>query len=46
MKAIICYLSYSGNTEEVAELLKVQLGIVDIDVDMYAIGYRYCAEFI
>ena len=25
MKAIICYLSYSGNTEEIAELLKVQL---------------------
>lgn len=39
MKAIICYLSYSGNTEEVAELLKVQLEAGGIDIDMYSIGY-------
>ncbi len=39
MKVVICYLSYSGNTEEIAELLKVQLEADDIDVDMYCIGY-------
>lgn len=39
MKAIICYLSYSGNTEEVAELLKVQLEADGIDIDLYSIGY-------
>ncbi|MCZ8534702.1 ribonucleotide reductase-associated flavodoxin, putative [Paenisporosarcina quisquiliarum] len=39
MKAIICYLSYSGNTEEVAELLKEQLKASDIDIDMHSIGY-------
>lgn len=39
MKAIICYLSYSGNTEEVAELLKVQLEASNANIDMYSIGY-------
>lgn len=39
MKAIICFLSYSGNTEEVAELLQKQLIENDYAVDMYAIGY-------
>ncbi|SDN63815.1 ribonucleotide reductase-associated flavodoxin, putative [Psychrobacillus sp. OK028] len=39
MKTIICYLSYSGNTEEIADLLKVKLETDDIDVDMYCIGY-------
>lgn len=39
MKAIICYLSYSGNTEEVAELLKRQLEENDYQVDMYTIGF-------
>lgn len=37
-KAIICYLSYSGNTEEIAELLKEELTKHDFDVDMYTIG--------
>lgn len=39
MKAIICYLSYSGNTEEVAELLKKQLEASNFEIDMYSIGY-------
>ena len=39
MRAIICYLSYSGNTEEVAELLKVQLEASNTNIDMYSIGY-------
>ena len=39
MKAIICYLSYSGNTEEVADLLKEQLEASNFDIDMYSIGY-------
>ena len=38
MKAIICYLSYSGNTEEIAELLKVNLEEQGYMVDMYEIG--------
>lgn len=38
MKAIVCYLSYSGNTEEVAELIKEQLMNNDYTVDMYEIG--------
>lgn len=39
MRVIICYLSYSGNTEEVAELLKVQLEASNVNIDMYSIGY-------
>ncbi|MFJ7825866.1 flavodoxin [Psychrobacillus sp. NPDC096623] len=39
MKAIICYLSYSGNTEEIAELLKVRLEARNFHIDMYSIGY-------
>lgn len=39
MKAIICYLSYSGNTEEVADLLKKQLEAANFEIDMYSIGY-------
>lgn len=39
MKAIICYLSYSGNTEEIAELLKAQLVENGYLVDMYIIGF-------
>ena len=39
MRAIICYLSYSGNTEEIAELLKVQLEAAKLEIDMYSIGY-------
>ena len=39
MKAIVCYLSYSGNTEEVAELIKGQLVDSGYVVDMYLIGF-------
>lgn len=39
MNAIVCYLSYSGNTEEVAELIKDQLVTSGYDVDMYMIGF-------
>ncbi len=39
MNAIICYLSYSGNTEEVAELIKGQLVASGYVVDMYMIGF-------
>lgn len=38
-KAIICYLSYSGNTEEIAEIIEEMLIIDKIDVDMYEIGF-------
>lgn len=37
-RAIICYLSYSGNTEEVAQLIKKTLIEVGYEVDMYMIG--------
>lgn len=38
MKAIICYLSYSGNTEEIAELLQNQLENSEYQVEIYCIG--------
>ena len=38
MKVLICYLSYSGNTEEIAELLKVNLEEQGYMVDTYEIG--------
>lgn len=38
MKVIICYLSYSGNTEEIAELLKEKLVEKNYFVDMHMIG--------
>ncbi len=37
-KAIVCYLSYSGNTEEIAEIIETMLIDDKIDVDMYEIG--------
>lgn len=37
-KAIICYLSYSGNTEEVAELIEETLSSNGFNVDIYRIG--------
>lgn len=37
-KAIICYLSYSGNTEEIAEIIESELVDQDFEVDMYEIG--------
>lgn len=39
MKAIICYLSYSGNTEEIANLIEEQLVENGYLVEMYLIGY-------
>lgn len=37
-KALIAYLSYSGNTEEVAELIENELIVDGLKVDMYEIG--------
>lgn len=37
-KAIICYLSYSGNTEEIAEIIESELKEQDFIVDMHEIG--------
>src|SRR5690625_1546904 len=37
-RAIICYLSYSGNTEEIAELIQSGLTEYDFDVHMHEIG--------
>src|SRR5699024_12416020 len=39
MKILIAYLSYSGNTEEVAELIETRLRENGISVDMYEIGF-------
>lgn len=38
MKALIAYLSYSGNTEEVAERIEQILEDTDYTVDMHEIG--------
>lgn len=38
MKAIICYLSYSGNTEEIAEIIEHELIDQDVEVEMHEIG--------
>ena len=38
MKAVIAYLSYSGNTEEVANLIDEKLGTAGFTVDMHRIG--------
>lgn len=38
MKALIAYLSYSGNTEEVAEAIEKILKDADYTVDMHEIG--------
>lgn len=39
MKVLIAYLSYSGNTEEVAQYIGDKLSIEGIIVDSYEIGY-------
>ncbi len=39
MRILIAYLSYSGNTEEVAELLERRFQQEGISVDMYEIGF-------
>lgn len=36
---LICYLTYSGNTQEVAEIIKDTLEFDNIDVDLYEIGF-------
>lgn len=36
--AIVCYLSYSGNTEEIAQIIANKLRKENIDVTMHAIG--------
>lgn len=38
MKAIIAYLSYSGNTEEVAELIEKKLVEKGYEIEMHRIG--------
>lgn len=37
-KALICYLSYSGNTEEIAEMIDAHLQEEQIPVETYEIG--------
>lgn len=37
-KMIICYLSYSGNTEEIAELIEQRLVSYGMEVEMHQIG--------
>lgn len=39
MKVLIAYLTYSGNTEEVAELIATRVKEAGISVDMYEIGF-------
>lgn len=38
MRALIAYLSYSGNTEEVAEIIEEKLVEDGMDVEMHSIG--------
>lgn len=38
MRALIAYLTYSGNTEEVAERIESRVEQAGIDVDMHRIG--------
>jgi len=38
LRALIAYLSYSGNTKEVAELIETQLKLDGMAVDMHRIG--------
>jgi len=38
MKILVCYLSYSGNTKEVAELIEESLVSNGCSVDMYRVG--------
>lgn len=39
ISAIICYVTYSGNTEEIAEIIKGGLEDKDINVTMYEVGF-------
>ena len=39
MKAIICYLTFSGNTQETAEIIKEELTKRNINTAMYEIGF-------
>ncbi len=45
MKAIICYLSYSGNTEEIAELLREHLYARDYEVEMRLVDSEADSNF-
>ena len=38
MKALVCYISYSGNTEEVAELIEETLLSHNHEVELYRVG--------
>src|SRR5699024_12330073 len=38
MRTFIAYLSYSGNTEEIAQYLEAKLDHMGIDVDIHEIG--------
>src|SRR5690625_6608179 len=39
MKILIVYLSYSGNTEEIAQYIEGRLNEQDIETNLYEIGY-------
>mgnify|MGYP001263495276 FL=1 len=41
MRCLIAYLSYSGNTEEIAMFIKDQLEHEAFQVDMHEIGYQF-----
>lgn len=43
-RALICYLSYSGNTEEIAELVEANLLKHEIEVQTYEIGFGVIPE--
>ncbi|SDQ10659.1 ribonucleotide reductase-associated flavodoxin, putative [Virgibacillus subterraneus] len=41
MRSLVAYLSYSGNTKEVAEIITDQLQTDNVTVDMHRIGIDY-----
>lgn len=44
MKTLIAYLSYSGNTEEIAQYLEHRLVQDGCDVDIYEIGFGFVPD--
>lgn len=44
MRCLVAYLSYSGNTEEIAEIIEYTLENRQIAVDMHEIGIDYPIE--
>ena len=44
MRTFIAYLSYSGNTEEIAQYLEAKLDHMGIDVDMHEIGLDFIPD--